>query len=304
MLRHLRVVSASTVFCTLALTFLGCGSSSDEGPASTGQPGTGTATDTGTGSGGGTDAPSTTPASGKFRTYVILGDSISDRGGEAPFFYDLLVKNDDAKFPSSAGKDLSTKFGADIKVHKASRGGARAVNLVSQITGLPTSFEGPVLVSITIGGNDVTAAMGALITGGDDTKDRTAFQTYLAQSLDELTKPDRFGPGVKVRVVLSNIYDPSDGTGNFMYGGKKCPGALGFYPAGKPTRELLDPWIQIMVEETAKHPEVALVGMREKFEGHGVATGDMTWFVSDCIHPNSPGHESIRGLFWNAIEKF
>ena len=62
--------------------------------------------------------------------------------------------------------------------------------------------------------------------------------------LGELTTPGRFGAGVKVKVLLTNIYDPSDGNGNFTYSktGAKCPAPLAYYPAGRETRPLLDPW--------------------------------------------------------------
>ena len=298
------VLSARSFFVLgAAFALAACGGSTadptnapiDGGNGDTG----GVVTDSGPGS------PDTPPTSGlSFKTYVTLGDSISDKGGEGPFFYDLLVKNDDTKYPEAKGKDLSTKYGADIVVQHASKGGARSVNLDSQVGGLPKTLAGPVLVTITIGGNDIQAALANLLATGDDSKDRATFQANLKTALDELTQADRFGAGVKVRVVLANVYDPSDGTGNFTYGSSKCPGALGFWPSGKATSTLLDPWEKIMADEAAKHPEVTLVDLRAKFNGHGVATGAATtWFYSDCIHPNAAGHASTRDLFWGAIDK-
>ena len=281
-----------------ALVFAGCSSSTDAGPNA--NPDGGAQGDTGTVDG---DAPASSGLA--FKTYVILGDSISDGGGQGPFFHDLLQHNDDAKYPAYAGKDLTTKYGNGLKVVKASKGGARAVNLDAQVGGLPTSLDGPVLVTITIGGNDVTAALATILTGGSDAKDRDAFQGYLGTALDELTKPGRFGAGVAVRVVLTNIYDPSDGTGNFVYDGKSCPGGLGFWPKGKATTPLLDPWEAVMATEAGKHPEVSLVDLRAKFDGHGVETGlSSTWFYSDCIHPDALGHDAVRALVWDAVSKY
>ncbi len=253
------------------------------GGSDTSSPGTDTSTP-------GSDTPLATGLA--FKTYVILGDSISDGGGQAPFFYNSLTT------------DLQGKYGADVKIVKASKGGAKTVNLDAQVGGLPTALAGPVLVSITIGGNDVQAAIPGILTGGDGSADRTAFQGYLKTALDELTKPGRFGDGVQVRVLLSNIYDPSDGTGNFSYDGKKCGGALGFFPAGKTTDTLLDPWEAIMSDEAKAHTGVTLLALRELFKGHGVETGlATTWFVSDCIHPNATGHEQLHQLFWGATQK-
>ena len=246
----------------------------------------------------------TTPAGKKaFKTHVILGDSISDGGGTGPFFYNLLDKNDDAKWPDAIGKDFVTIYGADLKVVKASKAGARAQNLGGQINTLTGPLAGPVLVTITIGGNDVTAALGKILTGGDDTSERTQFKQFLDDAIAALKTPDRFGPGVDVSVYMTNVYDPSDGTGNFKFqSGTKCGGALGFYPAGQSTKPLLDPWEQIFVDVAAKYQDVHVLDLRAKFNGHGVPSAE-TWFVTDCIHPNTPGHDGIRDIFWDAITK-
>lgn len=232
----------------------------------------------------------TTTTAKTFKTHVILGDSISDNGGQGPFFYDLL----DA--------DLKAKYG-DIKVIKASKGGSKAPNLGGQISTVTGPLEGPVLVTITIGGNDIQAAIAKVISGADDTKERTDFQEFLDGALVELKKPDRFGPGVQVAVYMTNVYDPSDGTGNFKFAsGTKCGGALGFYPAGKPTTPTLDPWEKIFVDEAAKYQDVHVLDMRAKFQGHGVPTSE-PWFVTDCIHPNAKGHNAIRDLFVASLPK-
>lgn len=242
-------------------------------------------------------------AAGKqaFKTHVILGDSISDRGGSGPFYYDLLDTNDNAKWPDGSGKDLKTRFGPDLAVVKASKAGARAQNLGGQVNSISGPLAGPVLVTMTIGGNDVQAALGKLLTGGDVTAERESFRGFLDEALGLLKQPDKFGPGVEVVVYVANVYDPSDGTGNFKFAsGAKCGGALGFYPAGQPTAPQLDPFEQIFIDVAAKYKDVHVLDLRAKFSGHGVPAAE-TWFVPDCIHPNSQGHDAIRDLFWEAI---
>lgn len=257
---------------SLALCLAACGSNADETPGTTNP---------------GTDSGTTTPGAKSYKTHVILGDSISDGGGEGPFFYSLLDQ----------------QLGAGVKVVKASKGGARAQNLGGQIGTIAGPLEGPVVVTITIGGNDVTAALGKILTGGDDTKERADFKEFLDLSIAELKKPDRFGPGVQVTVYMTNVYDPSDGTGNFKFqSGTKCGGALGFYPAGKPTAPQLDPWEAIFPEVAGKYADVHVLDLRTKYQGHGVPAAE-PWFVTDCIHPNAKGHAAIRDLFWGAIGK-
>jgi len=238
-----------------------------------------------------------------FKTHVILGDSISDGGGAGPFFYNLLDANDDAKWPDGAGKDFKSLYGPDIKIVKASKAGARAQNLGGQVNSITGPLEGPVLVTITIGGNDVQAALGKLLTGGDVAPDRESFRGFLDEGIGLLKTPDKFGPGVEVVVYMTNVYDPSDGTGNFKFAtGTKCGGALGFYPAGKATSPDLDPFETIFDDVAAKYKDVHVLDLRAKYNGHGVPAAE-TWFVTDCIHPNAKGHDAIRDLFWDAITK-
>ena len=238
-----------------------------------------------------------------FKTHVILGDSISDRGGAGPFYYDLLDTNDNGKYPEGSGKDLKTLYGPDLAVVKASKAGARAQNLGGQINSITGPLAGPVIVTMTIGGNDVQAALGKLLTGGDVTAERESFRGFLDEALGLLKQPDKFGPGVEVVVDVANVYDPSDGTGNFKFAsGTKRGGALGFYPAGQPTAPQLDPFEVIFADVAAKYKDVHVLDLRAKFNGHGVPAAE-TWFVPDCIHPNTAGHDAIRDLFWEAIAK-
>ena len=222
-----------------------------------------------------------------FKSYVILGDSISDRGGSGPFFYDLL------------GEDLKAKLG-DVNVVKNSKGGAVSKQLPAQVTGLPAELPGPVAVSVTIGGNDMQAAAIAILNGSDE-EDRNAYGENLTKAYDELTKDGRFGAGVKVTIFHATIYDPSDGEGNFAEAG--CPGLLSALPK-QPTRTFWDNWNKKGADTIAKYGNaVVSVDLRGKFDGHGVGKlkDGSSWFAPDCIHPNTTGHDEIRKLFFGAM---
>ena len=73
----------------VSLWFLACGGNVQDAPTT----GDGGAVDTGAASDSALGAKS-------YRTHVILGDSISDLGGDAPYYYDLLDRNDDARRPT------------------------------------------------------------------------------------------------------------------------------------------------------------------------------------------------------------
>jgi hypothetical protein len=334
---ELRIRLAFSVVSLAALAaFAGCSSSEatvtdadagtgEGGAASDGGPGAADA-DAATTNPSGIPAPTACPTA-KYKTLVIVGDSISDVGGgggatgQQPFYRTLLVKNDDTKYPEWKGFDLATCWGIDpaADVVKASQGGAVATVpasnspgnkgiLLNQATGLPATLAGPVLIVGTIGGNDVQAGLVTVLTG-TPAQQQAKIDGFIAgfgQAMAELTKPDRFGAGVKADVLMTNVYDPSGGTGHFYYQpkGGDCPGALGLWPDKKETAPLLAQWNDAMAAEAAKHTGLRLLELNAPFRAHNVDTPAAdNWFYQDCIHPSSLGHNAVRGVFWDGMTK-
>ena len=289
------------------------GGASGEGSPNTGTPGSSSI-----------PAPAGCPTA-KYKTLVVVGDSISDVGaggdGQQPFYRTLLVTNDDTKYPEWKGFDLAACWGIDpaTDVVKVSKDGAIAslpLNnspdkksiLLNQVTALPATLPGPVLVVGTIGGNDVRAGLVTVLTGTPQQQQAGVdrFVAGFGQAMAEVTKPDRFGAGVKADVLLTNIYDPSGGTGHFYYQpkGAKCPGALGFWPDKKATGPLFAQWNDAMTAEAAKYPGVKLLALDAPFEAHKVdSPAAENWFYEDCFHPSSLGHNAVRGVFWAGMTK-
>ena len=255
------------------------------------------------------------------KTVVVVGDSISDIGSgetreqQEPFYRTLLVQNDDAKYPDWKGFDLTTCWKLDAtKVVKVSKGGAIATQktdgkasiLFDQVKSLPATLEGPVLVVGSIGGTDVLAGLTNVLFG-DTAKAKADVEAYVkgfGAAMGELTKPDRFGAGVKVDVLITNIFDPSDGTGRFRFTpeDRKCTGSFQLWPEGQATEPALVEWNTAMSTEAAKYPGVALLDLKALYKGHDVnQPAESNWFYKDCIHPNTAGHNGIRGLFWKGI---
>ena len=176
------------------------------------------------------------------------------------------------------------------------------------VKGIPASLPGPVLVVRTIGGNDPLSGLADVLIGPPEQQkaDLDGFIAGYGAAMAELTKADRFGAGVKVDVVMTNIFDPSGGTGNFVYTPQKsnCPGSFSLWPSGKPTDPVLNAWNAAMLAESAKYPGVKLLDLQTAFKGHDVnQPAENNWFYEDCIHPNSAGHEHIRQLFWGGLSK-
>ena len=253
-----------------------------------------------------------------YKTLVVIGDSISDVGGsggnQMPFYRTLLVQNDDTLYPNWTGLDLHTCWGFDpaVNVVKVSKGGAVATEggmasvLLTQTQSIPKALEGPVLVVGTIGGNDVTSGLADVLFNKPKVQsDIDAFIKGFTDAMNELTKADRFGAGVKVDVLMTNIYDPTGGSGDFTFtpGNKSCGGMFALWPAGQSTDGPLKDWNDAMAKAAATYPNVHLLDLHAQFLGHQVNTADpANWFHEDCIHPNSLGQEKIRELFWTAID--
>lgn len=297
-----RLLFGSSILA-FALALAACGSDSTSAAsgtttgATTGAGGGTTTTGSGGGTGsGGSGTGGAAPVVPAYKSYVILGDSISDQGGEGPFFYDLLATNDNAAYPKWMGKDLKSKFGQDLMVVSTSKGGAVSGDLPAQVTKLPASLPGPVAVTITIGGNDMQAHI-LNILNGTDQKDRDAMRASLNAALTELTMPDRFGKGVEVHVFQADIYDPTGGKGDFN--DHNC-GFLGALPL-TPTDGFFTNWNAVVNDEVPKHGISLVEPLHDRFYDHSLSNKTDGWFYKDCIHPNKAGHDQLRAMFWTAI---
>jgi lysophospholipase L1-like esterase len=261
---------------------------------------------------GGDDAASsstpTTPpvaTTANFGTYIVLGDSISDRGGSPPFFYDLLHQNDDTTYPAWKGHDLVTRFPGIQYVHAAVAGSITAAYgdttttgaplMSTQITGLGSSYPGDILVTITIGGNDLNDHAGDAVLGLD-APEKQKFTANLKADLDALMTPGRLGSG-KLYVLEANIYDATDGKGDWSKGGAACPNYT--VPATQ-DQTVFAAWNDIVTQAIAAHSGDYLFDIHTLFSGHGF-NSSASWYYSDCIHPNKTGHDELRREAWRLI---
>jgi lysophospholipase L1-like esterase len=264
-------------------------------------------------SGGGGSSSGSVPIVGpviaqtyQFGTYISIGDSISAGGGVGPFFNDLLFQNDDTTYPSWKGHDLSTKF-PGIKQVKAAVGGAitgpyndvytiGAPQMITEINGLGMAYAGDVLITITIGGNDLNFHAPDAVNGLD-APDKMKFAANLKTDLDALVASGRLGSG-KVVILEANIYDPSDGMGNFTSGGGGCPK---FNAPASEDAMVFGAWNDLIAAAVTDHmANDNLLDLHALFQGHGF-NGNDNWFYTDCLHPNQKGHEQLRRAFWHMV---
>jgi lysophospholipase L1-like esterase len=274
---------------SLLLSLAGCGgTASHVGGTDTGTGGNGGGggTDTGTGTGG--NGGPLVPTTAKIGTYIALGDSISDRGGTGPYFYDLLSADLQAKYPGLTFVHGGQQ-GAITDVFSDNMPSGAPL-LKSQIAALGSSYDGDVLITITIGGNDLNAHALAAISN-TDAGVRAELDTHLTAELAELTAPGRLGSG-KVYIVAANIYDFTDGQGDFAT--VMC--GPGVNISSTATKTSFGAWNGVIASNITKVGG-ALYDMYADFTGHGYNNPDKTqlWYDSaSCIHPNALGHDAIR----------
>jgi len=249
--------------------------------------------DTGTGG----NAGPLLAADAQIGTYIALGDSISDRGGVSPYFYEAL------------NTDLKTKFPAMTYVHGAQQNAitdvysdnmpAGAPTLKDQIAALGHDYPGDVVVTISIGGGDLNAHSFQAISN-TDTALRGEFDAHLAAELGELTTPGRLGTG-KVYIVLANIYDFTDGMGNFKTVNCAPPGVSNV--AADYDQKAFAAWNTVSSTSVGK-VKGFLYDMHADFAGHGynnTNTADVWYDSASCIHPNAKGHDAIRRSIYKIV---
>ncbi len=231
---------------------------------------------------------------------VFFGDSITAGvGASVPSreYPALMVDNDDDAWPAWTNGTLASRYPSlGVSVLDVSEGGATTSDLDDQLADLDeelrgTPLQGTGLVIATIGGNDAQAA---LFPGAD-------VDGILSRALDNI---DRWVGGLRngtrftgnVEVLITNIYEPSDGTGKtsscfFGIDYSDLLGKLDGY------NEDLGAWAQA--------ERVGIADLNGHFRGHGFVEGRGTdlWFESDCIHPNDTGHHEIRRLLFAALDR-
>lgn len=212
---------------------------------------------------------------------VVLGDAISSRND--PEHYHRLLHG-----------LLEERLEAPVVYVNRAFGSSRAADLALQIEHLPARLPGPVAVVITSGCNDMKAALPA-IADGEDADERARLRHDLDGALGRLLAPGRFGEGAEVHVYGANIFDPSDGAGDYAEFG--CP-----YSGGMPTMptdRAFAAWNE-QIAAAVGGREQALIDAHALFHGHGYRSDD-SWYDPGCAEPNEAGHAALAELFAAAI---
>jgi lysophospholipase L1-like esterase len=223
--------------------------------------------------------------------FVALGDSMSIddyAGGPGRGAASLLHRNRDGDFPEWAGRDLATS-GTGVEV--LARDGATATDVL--LNQVPRIEQTPELVTITMGGNDLMVAYGNTEAAEAAIAEVIATGDAILARLGAVT-------GNGGRILLTTVYDPSDGTGQIPTAGLSWPQAPALIHA-----------LNAALADLAQRHGAVLADVHARFLGHGLHAGDPAqpdarpsnrhlWYCG-VIEPNAWGAHEIRSAWWQAL---
>jgi lysophospholipase L1-like esterase len=235
-----------------------------------------------------------------YSLYVALGDSMSIdhyptcdvRGLDLPparldplGAASLLFKNDDTRWPEFSGKDLaSTSQG--VKILNLAEDGATIDDVTTEELARlgHDSNDSGIVVTLTIGGNDLLGALGAGSRLDQVARRIIEQYTELVETIrEELSN---------ATLLLTTVYDPTDGTG-------RLPGLEGL---GRLPLEYLDRFND-HVRAAASNEPMKLADVHRHFLGHGVTAreADRWYWTRSMIEPNARGASEIRRVWLEAL---
>lgn len=238
---------------------------------------------------------------------AILGDSLASGHliDEGQRYYELLLDNDDIRYPSFEGRDLAS-FGSDVQLIDLAGPGDSGEATVRQAYTVPPNRTGRTLVVFSIGLNDLALDPARLLSPEGIAAAVTQRAEQARSIVERFNDASRFPHGA-ILVALEPI-DSTDGINRLpdslqndvmcrLYEAFVSTGALGLF--NQQARASLD--VQ----------EVKTLELQRHFIGHGwhhdntagpaYDPADPSPWLADCWHPNARGQHEIRRLIWNEI---
>ena len=200
----------------------------------------------------------------------------------------LLYKNSEERWPDDVGNDLSSMFPGIELTNLASDGATIGEVFGEQLPQLDDSSD-RMLVTLTAGGNDLLSALG----NRPRRELLTRIAADVAEAYDFLVDLLR-GRFSNATIILTTVYDPSDGTG-------RIPGVYDDRPALP--LEILDDLNNHIRSLAAGTPNVLLGDAHRRFLGHGVtaAEEDRWYWRRSLIEPNALGANALRHIWLDAL---
>jgi lysophospholipase L1-like esterase len=232
----------------------------------------------------------------KIATYICLGDSmsidcypyyelVSTRPGVSQYVgaASLLYRNDQEVWPEFEHRDLLSA-NPDMRICNLTEDGATTFDFLDTdyLKLLEGAEKQPSLITVTLGGNDM---LRTLSFSEDEVASESAnILARFNKVIDTLAL--KFPRAI---LILTTIYDPTDGSGNLEGFGNI-----------KPRLEWLD-FINDGIKDCSKRKLALLADVHKHFLGHGAsAPVDERWYWKpNPIEPGARGASEIRRLWYD-----
>jgi lysophospholipase L1-like esterase len=201
----------------------------------------------------------------------------------------LLYQNAEELWPDETANDLISRYPGVRLVNVAEDGATIGDVFGEQLTQVEDTND-PVLITLTIGGNDLLSAFG----NRPKKPLLDKIEHDIAEAYDFLVDHlrARFPNGT---LIVNTIYDPSDGSG-------KIPGV--YDEIGPLPLEILDRMNDHIRAFAIGTPRVLLADVHAHFRGHGmsVAEDDQWYWRRSLIEPNAQGANQLRKLWLEVLD--
>lgn len=263
---------------------------------------------------------------------VTIGDNVSSNPTFRTSWVGLFEENDDALFPSFAGKDVKAAIAADARIVRLDRGGDSYHSIASGTAPLCTcageacAAEGErcldtredvrTVVIVELGGNDLLSQFLTLLSREDLRQDPSPLVEQLRADVRGVlaTTQDRTVFATAPEVLVMNAYDPSDGVGDLAaIAASILPPSFDIDVSVVTTTlalSLIDSFNGIIREE-AGAMGAAVIDTHTHFLGHGYHyddaghpnhdEADATQWIRGVFDPTLRGAHELRRLVWNAL---
>jgi lysophospholipase L1-like esterase len=236
-----------------------------------------------------------------YSLYVALGDSMSIDHYPTCDVRDLdlpptqldplgaasqLFRNDDARWPEFKHRDLVSASPGVTLLNLAQDGATIDDVTTEELARLGHDSKDPgIVVTLTVGGNDLLGALGGGHQLDRVTKGIIGRYTELVETIREELP--------NARLVLTTVYDPTDGSG-------MLPG-LEWY--GRLPLEYLDRFNDHVRATAGRSERTQLADVHRHFLGHGVTAtdADRWYWKRSLIEPNARGASEIRRVWLEAV---
>jgi lysophospholipase L1-like esterase len=200
----------------------------------------------------------------------------------------LLHHNDDDRWPEFRDRDLQSLSPGTEFLNLAEDGAMIDDVATEELARLGRDSDDPdILLTLTAGGNDLLDALAA----GRGLESAVSLAARRYTDLVETVREEL----PRATLVLTTVYDPTDGTG-------RLPGLEGYGPL---PLEHLDRFNDRIRELSRAMPGVLLADVHRHLLGHGMtaAEPDRWYWRRNPIEPGARGASEIRRVWWDLLEE-